>query len=225
RLGPLPGLGLRLGLNLRRRGVLRAGLRPPQGRVAVGLLPEHPEPGGCEVGGGGAPGAFDDHHGIIAEQRSEGGEVAVHRLIVDVVRRIREHEVVGPGRAAEERSDRRLLHPCGRGTGGLRDGRGVAPHDGCGLPAPLDEVGALGAAAQRLEPERPRARVEVEHAGVRDRVERLQGAEQGFAHAVARGSGPGAGDVEPGAACRSGDDPRHPFTIRQAADGRVRAVP
>ena len=115
---------------------------------------------------------------------------------------------------------------CARGTfaEGFRDARGVARGDCGGTVGALHEFHGRGAAAQGLETERPRPRVQIEDGGALDRIGRLERAEQRLADPVARGPRARIGNVEHERAGASGDDPRHTHTISAASVVRPRLV-
>lgn len=90
---------------------------------------------------------------------------------------------------------------------------GVPLDDGRRARRLLDEVCARRASADRLEPERTGAGIQIEDHGAAQRVGGLERPEQGLAYPVARGPGAGIGDLERERACPAGDDARHTPTI------------
>ena len=112
-----------------------------------------------------------------------------------------------PGRPAPARTA-----AAGRGPhlrAGQVDRRDVASQHRRGPPVALDEQHVRGAARQRLQPERTRARAQVEHRGaVQPGVVRERG-EQRLPHPVGGRPGARRRHGQPPPARRTGHDPRH----------------
>ena len=140
---------------------------------------------------------------VRGEQRREVARELRLDVGVHVVGRVDQHEIVLPARA-------RLR---------AQSPEGVAAHDPRARQAQLvevpldrraasrvvlDEDGARGAARERLEPHRARARVEVEHGRAVDRPEDV---EDVLAHAVRRRPCPSPRGAWIGAPAGAGDDP------------------
>ena len=149
---------------------------PVQRRVAVARTTVELEPR-WQAGQRGPCAALDDDHGILAQKRGEQVERAFELRIAELVGRVEEHEVPRAGRRREVRRDRLRDDLDARGRAARRatlheSGIGAA-HAGSRARA-LDEGDLGGPTTRRLEAEGTAARVQVEHAGSRHEVARLE---------------------------------------------------
>ena len=163
---------------------------------------------------------------IGASEVREELEGARQLVLRGAVGRIEEHQVERAVADMEIREGRGPVH-ADRGipTQRFAHSRRVPFDDGCRARRLLDEIRTRRTSADRLESQRARSRVQIEHRGAAEGIRRFEGAEERLAHAVAGGPCTGVRDLEREGAGAPRDDACHTPTIAGGLRRRRRRDP